>query len=405
MTSDTNIQIPLDEAEKELEAVLNSGIFRRSERLSRFLRYLGQITLEGKSHQLNEYTLALEVFDRGKDYSPSEDSLVRVQARELRRRLAEYYQTEKAGHPFLIELPKGAYSLRFLRVSSAPSTADKIKPEPPHPPRGALSPLSDYSFYSEIFDNPVEGIAAETLLVLSNPLILVYAEGVNYHPAYVNKKTIPVPPSMRQVLAQYSSTPPDESQNLQLHPTNHQNTGIGEAYCAFHVGRLMQALNRPVWLTQSRFLSWETTRQHHLILLGSPFMHPWTHKNVPRKGYLLHPFRIDNTDPLPGEPETLAPTFDEASAELVEDYGLITLLTTSAGYRQIILAGITSPATQAVGEFFCDPVKMGKAYAAVKTSANSPTCPSDFQILLKTKVEENIPIETHYSTCRILNSD
>jgi hypothetical protein len=402
MINSANIPHPLDQAKQELEEVLNSESFRRSERLSRFLRYLGSMALEGKSHQLNEYLLAVEVFDRGRDYSPAEDSIVRVQARELRRRLMEYYQIEKPRHSFQIELPKGSYALRFFH-KQAEFLSDEGEIPPANRPLQPL--LAEYSIYTELLDNTNEGIGVETLLVLSNPLVLIYAEGFKDSQAYISRNTIPVPTEMHEVLKEYSSTPLHESPNMQLHPTNHQNTGIGEAYCAFHVGRLMQMINRPVWLTQSRFLSWETTRQHHIILLGSPFMHPWTHKNFSLKGFLLRPFRIDNPNPSPGEPEIFTPTFDEDSGEIAEDYGLISVQTSPSRCRQIILAGITSPATQAVGEFFCDPVKMGKALATVKAAVQSQACPPDFQILLKTKIDENIPIETHYLTCRILEAE
>lgn len=405
MLNISNFQLSLDQARQELEEVLNSETFRRSERLSRLLRYLGTTALDGRSHQLNEYLLAVEVFDRGPDYSPAEDSLVRVQARELRRRLMEYYQIEKPGHQFQIELPKGSYALRFFQKHAEPSPAGTEIP----PGNSAIKPVQseslEYSIYGELLDNTNEGIEAETLLVLSNPLILIYAEGFKNSPAYISKNTIPVPAELHEVLKQYSSTPPDESHNLQLHPTNHQNTGMGEAYCAFYVGRLMQHLNRPVWLTQSRFLTWETARKHHIILLGSPFMHPWTHKNFALKGFLLRPFRIDNPNPAAGEPEIFAPTFDEETGEISEDFGLISVQTSPSRCRQIILAGITSPATQAVGEFFCDPVKMGRALATVKTAAKSQICPPNFQILLKAKIDENIPIETHYLTCRILEEE
>jgi hypothetical protein len=207
---------------------------------------------------------------------------------------------------------------------------------------------------------------------------------------------------MVKLLQPYCTTPPDESTNPQLHPTNHQNTGIGEAACAFHIGRLLHVLKRPVRLTQSRFLTWEMVRQHPIILLGSPFMHPWTHRNIPKRGYVLHPFWIEDLCHGKKEPAKYEPSFDKTTSDLLEDYGLITFITSPSGFRQVIVAGITSPATQGVGEFFCNAARMKQVHERVRELGQGKKLPLDFQILLKVKIEEYIPIETSLVTCRVM---
>src|SRR3954469_21319135 len=75
--------LPREEVQAELELVLRSALFERSERLQRFLRFICEITLQGEAQRINEYLIGSEVFQRGPSYSPSEDSIVRRQAHTL----------------------------------------------------------------------------------------------------------------------------------------------------------------------------------------------------------------------------------------------------------------------------------------------------------------------------------
>ena len=87
-----------DEVRAELEVVLASSAFRRSERHSQFLRFfVCETFLNGDGAKLNEYFIAHEVFGRGADYSPGEDSVVRRQAHSLRQKLQDYYSGRGKG--------------------------------------------------------------------------------------------------------------------------------------------------------------------------------------------------------------------------------------------------------------------------------------------------------------------
>src|SRR5262245_64348588 len=91
----------------ELERVLMSPGFARNERMSRFLRFVVDRSLEGKGAELKESVIAIEVFGRRADYDPKLDSIVRTEAGRLRSRLAEYYAGPGSANPIVIELPKG----------------------------------------------------------------------------------------------------------------------------------------------------------------------------------------------------------------------------------------------------------------------------------------------------------
>ena len=98
---------------EQLERILRSDSFSTAGRHSRLLRYLVERTLAGDGEQLKEYVLGTEVFDRRADYDPRIDSIVRVEARRLRRRLDEYYRGPGAHDPILITIPKGTYVPEF----------------------------------------------------------------------------------------------------------------------------------------------------------------------------------------------------------------------------------------------------------------------------------------------------
>ena len=115
----------------QLERILASPGFANAGRLSRFLRFVVERTLDGEGDQLKEYRLGTEVFDRPADYDPRLDSIVRVEARRLRAKLAEYYDGPGQGDPVLIGVDKGSYAARFAAAaeSDAPAEAQRVTAE------------------------------------------------------------------------------------------------------------------------------------------------------------------------------------------------------------------------------------------------------------------------------------
>jgi len=102
-----------DAVRAQLERILVSAGFANADRLSRFLRFVVERTLDGEGDQLKEYRLGTEVFDRPSDYDPRLDSIVRVEARRLRSKLAEYYDGTGRADPTVIRVDKGGYAASF----------------------------------------------------------------------------------------------------------------------------------------------------------------------------------------------------------------------------------------------------------------------------------------------------
>ena len=98
----------------QLDRILSSQTFRTAEREKAFLRYVVERTIEGRAAELKEYTIGVEAFGRGDGFDPRLDTIVRTEARNVRRRLARYYEEEGHSDPVRIELPKGGYVPQFL---------------------------------------------------------------------------------------------------------------------------------------------------------------------------------------------------------------------------------------------------------------------------------------------------
>jgi hypothetical protein len=98
----------------EVTRLLASGIFNRAPNLVQILSYICSKYFEGASEEIKEYNIAVEALGRPVDFDQKRDSIVRVEAHRLRKRLREYYENEGAGHPCQIEIPPGQYAPRFV---------------------------------------------------------------------------------------------------------------------------------------------------------------------------------------------------------------------------------------------------------------------------------------------------
>jgi len=117
---------------KELEAILTSYHFRGSKRYPAMLKYVVDAAIEGRSSDLKERTLGVEVFGRSPDYDTSADPVVRFSASEVRKRIAQYYHENGNGKRLQIELPLGSYVPEFtLSPEELPDPLARLESEGP----------------------------------------------------------------------------------------------------------------------------------------------------------------------------------------------------------------------------------------------------------------------------------
>jgi adenylate cyclase len=120
--------IRTEDIHRQLERICTSKTFRGSLRLTRFLRFVVETTLAGKSDTVKAYTIAVEALDRGCDFNPESDPIVRVEAGRLRHALARYYAEAGRDDAVAIDLPRGTYVPVFHRPGTENDNASAPAP-------------------------------------------------------------------------------------------------------------------------------------------------------------------------------------------------------------------------------------------------------------------------------------
>lgn len=104
----------VDAERAEVELLLHSRIFARTNNLGRFLSFICEKYFEGATAEIKEYSIAVHALGRPADFDPQVDTVVRVTAHNLRKRLELYYANEGADHPVQVCLPPGHYVPQFV---------------------------------------------------------------------------------------------------------------------------------------------------------------------------------------------------------------------------------------------------------------------------------------------------
>src|SRR5215471_5361511 len=97
-----------------LQRILASREFSTTARMRRFLEHVVRQKMAGNVADLKESLIGVSVFDREPGYDPKADAIVRVEARRLRGKLAEYYGGSGSADPIRIVFPKGSYVPEFV---------------------------------------------------------------------------------------------------------------------------------------------------------------------------------------------------------------------------------------------------------------------------------------------------
>jgi hypothetical protein len=108
----------------------------RSSRLKAFLLYVTRCALLGRSDEITEQQIGVHVFGRPADYHAGDDNIVRSQARFLRTKLSEYFDSPTgADEPVVLSIPKGSYVPLFEPAQEKSVAASSPEIAAPAPPR------------------------------------------------------------------------------------------------------------------------------------------------------------------------------------------------------------------------------------------------------------------------------
>jgi len=129
----------LDVLREQARKIEKSGALGRSRSYARLLEFLIDSSQAGRVPK--ELEIAMGVFGKGADFDPSQDSMVRVYAHNLRQKLEHFYATDGRAEPRRLVLARGEYRVSLSAHSAATSGEAAAAPASPSTPQ-ASSPLA-----------------------------------------------------------------------------------------------------------------------------------------------------------------------------------------------------------------------------------------------------------------------
>ncbi len=380
-----------------IERILNSATFRRSPRIREFLSYVAAHAFEDDFDSITEQQIGVAVFQRRADYNPGDDSVVRVQAHHLRKKLAEYFAGEGADEPEVVEIPKGGYVPVFR-------PREVVTPTPPGAPIPQLAaPASTAHLGGRLYMGALLCLAAFAAGLFTQ---LIWPGGeeapvpieaaafpsapTGYEPApnpILGRVLVPEQPTMlfmedMALLLAYSLRDRNEFIDLEEyrqgtfrssaagvlgsdlpvrrlagHVRRGRHVDFANAQFAFSLAQAYPTLCRNVTVRYPQDIHIRDLKMGNCIFLGGTSVNPWVELYEDRLNFRLRYFSekgggFENREPRPGEPSV----YGEMREGERTYYARVALLPNlDTGYATLILTGHGSTATEAATEFILKP--------------------------------------------------
>jgi hypothetical protein len=392
-----------EEKQKELVALLRSGVVRENTGLYSLLSYLGRKSLDNGVEPLKEYTIGVEALGKPADYDPRVDPTVRVDIGKLRAKLAEYYEKQGAASPIRVDIPRGHYHLVFSPATrKGPSRIRRVLAAL-GPAGGAVAlaglglgfltgrasrvPSASGELSAELraFWGPFVGSRAPVLISYGTPLFLKLDRSYYRDPHVNDPRDAEGLDSVGRLLKEMKPAERRWVVNF---------TGLGEAEAVFQITRLLAAHRATLQVQRSTNLSWEDMKGKHVILLGSHKFNSQISELPLEAKYQVasHPPRVVNLQPAPGEPPEYRTLAAGRYGEILEEYALISMYPGfTQGTRLLVLACSSSEGTGAAAEYVTrsDTVKelLGKMGLGPGRAL-----PEAFQVVVKAQMKGGIPL-------------
>lgn len=367
----------VDAALDELARILTSDSFSSSKRCRDFLEFVVKRALAGDADSLTERFLGVELFGRAVDYETATDSIVRVRANDVRRRLAQYYSSQRSATPVRIDLMAGGYIPEFhWKIQEAPSQPTPAQPSsldhPPvssihedHPTDKLIGQHANPTGRARIFwlSGAAALIVAAVWMTLAarphttnfdrfwQPILDAPASPVVSLPT---TDTLQLQPNAAQ---QFSRLKPGESLSLGLSDVqtfHNWHVSLPVLQATLSVTLALERKGKTPLVRQGTDLKMDELRGHPIIAIGS-FSNPWTQQNVAGLRFTFDRGDSDSGPPRirdafnPQRSWSLLRTYPEPQAK---DYAIVTRTFDPVTHETFLsLAGLHSFGNQIAGEF------------------------------------------------------
>ena len=426
--------VPTFEKREELHRILESKCFGNSPKKTRFLEFVAEQTFLGNGDKLNEYLIGVEVYERGVDFNPQRDPIVRVQAYEIRRLLKKYYDEDGKKSVLRMDLPSGHYVPIFTRSADRGALAEDalapaIGPEKQEFPRKywalvvslvvlcavlAMLLLSERmnrrSLQSQVqpsalpdslqwFWQPFLPPSEAPLITIPNHPLLRAAHDGDSAQTVASGHEIP-----KSSLPEFRDTIHfRELKRFVFVPSLTDFTSVGETLGVVNLCEMFSSVGQKCLVQQSRLVNLDEIKENNAILLGGN--QAWSGRvflNV--EGFHFQSGVILNRNPEPGEQAVYKPEFDPVTNQLTRDYAVVLMLPNETKEKRVLLIyGIYTQGSQAAIEYLTNPTSMAELRTTLQNlSPDHKSIPSYFQLLLTTTVENAVPGKSSLVAVRII---
>jgi hypothetical protein len=356
----------------QIQRIVQSKAFRTSEVHRNLLTYLAEKSLEGTADGLKEYTVGLDVFSKPASFDPRQESAVRMHVARLRQKLADYYRTEGADDAVIVDLPKGGFKMTFeLR----PASVDR-----------------------EALTHPTH--RSVVLLCIALTLAVLVASFLGFRLWRTERAPEAAGTQWTPELQQLWGPLLSSNRPLMLCLTTSKesgSTGAGTASGAFLLGQFLASRKPNIMLTRTDLVSMPEVTMDNVIFLGSSTGNRQIQALSAGQPIVLEPAGIRNLNPRPGEPAFIADSSDND-----EVHALISLMPGIYGHGELLyFSGNQIASVMAAVQAFTDPTLARTLVSKITTPAGFPRY---YQVVLKVKSMDNMPIEISYMFHRDLSS-
>ncbi len=378
--------LALEASSAQIQRIVQSKAFRTSEVHRNLLTYLADKSLSGDADSIKEYTVGLDVFGKPDSYDPRQESTVRMHVARLRQKLSEYYRTEGVDDPIFVDLPKGGFRVTFEPRAVTPIAESEAPAE--------AAPLGRAGrYWLEVVLVAALLVAVGTALYFANRLWSVETP---------NAAAVEMSPELRQLWGPLVSS--NRPLIVAVSTAKAEASGGGPTSGVFRLGEFLGRLIPNVQVLESDQIEAPEVAMGNVIYLGRMDAdNRQMQAMVQGRPFVLDLAGIHNTQPQAGEPSLFADRLPSDPSDTEESFALVSRVPGLYGNGEVLyLSGNRVGSITGGVQAFTDP-KFAKTLVSEMKDA-SGNLPQYYQVVLKVRSMDHMPIDTRYVMHRVLTA-